>query len=922
MSHNQLFVGRHSELLRLQECAREAQGGRPRVVLLEGGPGMGKTALVRQWLDDEDRGAITLLRAYGDSSESDLDFGIVAQLIAGVPREREERFPSLRDGVPAAGASSLQVGGHLLGLLDDLEARGPIGVVVEDVHWADQASLQALAFVLRRLEADRVLAVLTARGPVPEEIRKLAVDREGGLHLTLTGLQEDPIAQLVHHATGKPADAQTAARLREHTDGNPLYLRTLLAELPVELLSGGQSPEPGESWPVPATLADAVSRQLCTLPPASRALVEAAAVLAVRAPLSTVGRLAGVQDAAGALQPALAANLLRWWPNEPTTPVMITHALQRHAVIEALAPTRRRDLHRRAAGLVDAAATWRHLVAAADGPDDHLAAQLEQAAEGYLADWATERAATFLLWASDLATTGAERERLLLTAAARLLYVTRIARVQPLLPTIQACTPGPLRSLVTGAYALLSGDLGKAEQDFASILETARGDSAGDWVAAMAGIGAALVPYFRGTDGDEMIRLSQQVLALESLDPALAYMPKSSLILGRMFVDGPEAALQECNRVFPLPPAHRVSPADAWPLAHRGTSQLCCGMVTAAQEDMYQSLRLGEGGVSQGREEQAYMYLTVACYWVGEWNDAAINADLALTAVRTEQRLYSFADIYSYASWVPSSRGEYRLAAELLQVAEQYTLPYNECLLHMSRAVEAQGRSDYNAMLKAVERMLESPPGRVVGQQMLWRPLQVEALIRTRHLNRAALALKQLTTFAESLPSLHLSVAWLSGELAQAHGHTAAAQLHYEDGLALPTSPDENALHHAFLEHAYGRLLAAQSQPERALKWLERARDRFTALQAQPFLGRCQADLATAGGATSGARGTQSPTVLTGRERDIAHLVGQGLTNKEIAGQLFISSRTVEYHLGHIYAKLSLANRRELRDHIRHHQAA
>lgn len=142
------------------------------------------------------------------------------------------------------------------------------------------------------------------------------------------------MAELVHRATGEQPRLPVVQRLLQYTDGNALYLRTVLAEVPSEQLQGAAD----HPWAVPGTLAAALQQQLAALPAPVRALTEAAAVLSVRAPLRTVGQLAGVDDTATALQPALTAQLMSWWPSVPSTPVMVAHALQRDAVLEGMAP--------------------------------------------------------------------------------------------------------------------------------------------------------------------------------------------------------------------------------------------------------------------------------------------------------------------------------------------------------------------------------------------------------------------------------------------------------------------------------------------------------------------------------------------------------------------------------------------------------
>ncbi|MFD5571220.1 helix-turn-helix transcriptional regulator [Streptomyces cadmiisoli] len=125
-------------------------------------------------------------------------------------------------------------------------------------------------------------------------------------------------------------------------------------------------------------------------------------------------------------------------------------------------------------------------------------------------------------------------------------------------------------------------------------------------------------------------------------------------------------------------------------------------------------------------------------------------------------------------------------------------------------------------------------------------------------------------------------------------------------------------LHRALLEYAHGRVLHRMGLATEAARWFDEARQRLRRMRARPFLERCADDIPAPSRVPSGTRSTVSgrPFRLTDRERDIAHLIGRGLTNKEIASELFVSPKTVEYHLSHIYEKFGLGNRRELRDRV------
>src|SRR4051794_20156736 len=227
------FVGRQAELTALRAELATALSGRPRVVLLEGAPGIGKTALLDRFLDDESE--MTVLRATGEQWEAFVAYGVVDQLmrVAGVSaaRLRAGRDRSLPAEEPVG------VGARILEALAALEQKAPVVIVVDDAQWADIDSLRALLFVARRLVKERVLLVLAERTEdamrLPEGMRRLAAGRTG----TTIALQPLTTGELQRLAAGlgvQELSPRTARRLQAHTGGNPLYVTTLLAELPAE----------------------------------------------------------------------------------------------------------------------------------------------------------------------------------------------------------------------------------------------------------------------------------------------------------------------------------------------------------------------------------------------------------------------------------------------------------------------------------------------------------------------------------------------------------------------------------------------------------------------------------------------------------------------------------------------------------------
>ena len=302
----EVFVGRLPETDQLAACAAKVRDGEAWLAVVEGEAGIGKSAFARRLVASLE--GFTVLWATGDASETDLPGGIISQLVRRVDHDLAAPFPLLaQDG--AGGASASAVGGQLLLLLGVLqESRGPVAIVVDDVHWADSLSMQVLGFVLRRLWADRVLTVLLTRSDAESTVGsldRLVRSLERAVHVEIGGLGEDDVAQVARQLLGVRLAPGLVERLHGYTKGHPLYLRTVLAEVPVETLRD----ETAQRWPAPRTLRVSIKALLDQLPPDSVALLEAMAVLATRLPLATVARVAGVPDPATALGPALSARL-------------------------------------------------------------------------------------------------------------------------------------------------------------------------------------------------------------------------------------------------------------------------------------------------------------------------------------------------------------------------------------------------------------------------------------------------------------------------------------------------------------------------------------------------------------------------------------------------------------------------------------
>lgn len=916
-----MFVGRRAHLAGLTDAMRTAKSGRPQLVFVQGEAGIGKSALVQHWLHDPITRSLTVLQARCDPSETDMAFGMVVQLVSSVSAAVLTDFPTLQR-IPAD-AVPFQVGAQLLRLFDELQRGGPLAVVVDDVHWGDPASVQALSFVIRRVEADSILFVLVSRtGAEPsarsaEDLRRLVDNTDWRTRLTLPGLDAQEVGELVERLSGHPWDRGAVERLRQHTDGSPLYVQTVLSEL-----SYTNTADIHVALPVPESLSAGVLRQLAVLSDQSRRLVEAAAVLDSRSPLALVAAVAGVDDPMDALEPLLEQRLLEWSPGEPGAPVAVSHALQRDAVLSAMRPSQLRRAHAAAAGLVSGMASWRHRVAAAGGQaPESLAAELEQAAGEYIRTGALGRAGTLLLWASDASHTREAKERRLLTAAAYLMWGDDFAQVTTLLPRVRECAGSPLRDLVLGAHATSHG-LGPATE---ALLQRAMAQTEGvseqSWVFAMAATWLGLMYLI--ADCERAVPVLRQVVSMPALAPGLVNRAKGNMAIGYGFVDGPKAGLHAFARVADLPPVSCTVPADAYLLALHGMLGTWAGELSAGRREMEAALRLAAESSYSAVGEFAYSCSAASSYLLGEWDRALISAQHGITVTLVEDKPWASPFAHAVAAWVPAGRGAWARAEELLRIADEharglppaFTLPP----VAVGHAVLAQARRDHTRMLLALAPVTALPePGMKMLLRSWWWPLYVEALIGVGDLNGAETALADLVRLAAEHRYLTTATAWLSGWLAETRGDLDAALAAYSSGTDRLDGCDEEPLHRALLEQAFGRVLGAVGEREAAARLQQAASDRFHRLGAVPFRDRCDSELVRH--RLAARRGRRADDLrLSERERNIAHLVCGGYTNKEIARELFISSKTVEYHLGNIYSRFHLENRRQLRDYMNKH---
>lgn len=889
------FVGRAGQLAAISACAAQVALGRPWVVWIDGPAGAGKSALLRQAVAALPPG-FGVLRAEAGEVAADIPFDLVSQL-------GEVTATAL---FPAAM--------QLLGVWGAATRGGPVAVAVEDLHWADAESRMVLLAAVRRLREDRVLVLVTSR-PEPGDADgwdRLRADPDRCLDLPLGSLPAGEVAELAARR-GVSLTAAAAARLVRHTGGHALYVRTLLAEVPPAVLAAA-----GGELPVPRSLASTTLARLAGLSPDGRRLAAALAVLNQPAPLQQLARVAGVDGAARAADGLLGTGFVTWREAGPGV-LEFAHPLYRAALYADMAPSLRQELHLRSAEVTGGAAALGHRVAAADSADDELAAELEEAARAEAAAGHLGRAASYLLWASQLSSSWEQAEGQLLDAARLRLAAGQSAQVESLRARLEACSAQPLRSLVLGVLAWEQGDAAAAEQ---LLREAAAGPGpqavprdglAGSVTGdALAQLSVLFVTQVRGREG-----AAAAARALEQPHAAPDVEPTASLALAfsQAMLHGGPAGLECITRRLPQPAAD-VPAADVDLLITRGALQMYAGHPHAAVADLRAALRLARHAPSLYLP-RAHLHLGQSLFFTGDWDEALVHGRVALSFGSGERHTWLDGQAHAAVVYVLAARGDWAGAGEHLAEARRIAGDggTTEGLVFslIARAYLAAAHGEPARVIEALTPLADSEEQGMTKVSMLeWWPLLVTALIQTGALAGAARHIDALTAVAAGRRlNLDARTAGLRARLSAAAGRPDEAMAAFGRALDL-LGPDDPALDAAVLHHDFGLFLLARKQRRDGTAQLMLARQMLAGQGAVPYLERMDADLSQAG-IRSPAPAGGAAMALTEREADVVALVSKGMTNAEVAAELYVSVNTVEYHLRNVFAKLGVRSRRELR---------
>jgi ATP/maltotriose-dependent transcriptional regulator MalT len=357
-------------------------------------------------------------------------------------------------------------------------------------------------------------------------------------------------------------------------------------------------------------------------------------------------------------------------------------------------------------------------------------------------------------------------------------------------------------------------------------------------------------------------------------------------------------------------------------VAYRGLVKLWTGDLQGATDDLRVAVKRIKAGLQVRFPGQPLAFLAEAEFRRGRWDDCQDHAELAVSLARDADLFYDLPIVHSAAARVPACRGDWAVAAGHVQAAEEAARAFDgfaEIFAASARGILGFARDDPGEVLGGAAAALAVPEIDCYDDPAAfwWRPLQIWALIRTGRLGEAETILAAFESRADDRgESLALiNAVWLRGSLAMTRGDLEQAEQVLRKGCQ--ASADEPLpLHLGLLNLEYGRCLARQGRRKAAIAAVRAADGIFSALAADPFAQAAGAEL-TALGVRPRHGGDPGLPGLTAQELRVARLVASGLSNREAAAQLYLSPKTIEYHLASVFTKLGISHRHQLAARLR-----
>jgi DNA-binding CsgD family transcriptional regulator len=812
-------------------------------------------------------------------------------------------------------------------------------VLVEDAQYADPLSVQTLVSAVRRPSPVRRLIVLAWRTPRAGDVRLLdgpgtsgdagpahadqareSAGRDARLYDAVTAAADAVVALppltagdvgTLAEQRGVTLPAAQVERLLTHTDGLARdTVEVLEAVLPEDLSS------PYFSFPAPATAARHVRARLHALGGPGVRLVRAVAVVQAAdrqgqgIETATAARVGAVEDVAVASGEALRSGLLVPL-DEYAGRIRLSGPIARRVVLDEMGPVERSALHLAAAETVeDPTAALRHRWHASPVPDEGLAARLERAAGEQAHQGAWGSAADLLVLASRASVDPEARAVRLIRAVDALVGAGDVAGASGFLAELESLRETPLRDAVLGYLAVVRGRAAQAEDRLrrAWQLVNARRDPATASLIAQRHVLHALARC-RARD---LVDWADRSLAIADPASPAAFEAAAIRGLGEAVVHGAEKALADyrdlVERVPEGPVAQRVTMASGW-------LRLAADDLDRAQVELESAVPTDFLGGSLRISLWARAWLARTQFHAGDWA-AALGTASAGAELAHRSGMTLLVPLLEWTrTQVHALRGEWEAAEASLRAGDAGTRDYEIMRVPaaLARAALAEARADYPSVVRALTPLTEHWAREWVDEPGFWPWPDVHAnalVLVGRYDDADAFLRRHEQRAADAGPdSARARLAYARGRWHGQRGDLDAARACFEHGLdllgPLPLRYDRARVH-----FAYGQTLRRAGRRADADAVIAAAREAYLALGATTYVARCDRELAAGG--VHVARGERGFDELTPQEDAVATLVGQGRSNKEVAAELFLSVKTVQYHLTRIYAKLGIRSRTEL----------
>jgi len=901
-----VLAGRQAECEVLDELVAAVLAGESRALVVRGEAGAGKTALF-EYLAQRAKGC-RVARAAGVQTEMELAFATLHQLCAplldgldGLPEAQQEALRTAFGMSAGPPPDRFLVGLAVLSLLSDVAREQPLLCLVDDQQWTDHASAQVLAFVARRLGTESVGLVFAARVPGDE--------LSGLPELTLAGLGEADARVLLDAALTVPIAAQVRDQIVAEARGNPLALVELPRALAPAELAGGF----GLAGAVllSGSLEDSFRRRVTALPDQTRRLLllVAADPSGDAALVWRAARRLGI--GAGAAGPAAEAGLAEFGVR-----VRFRHPVVRSAVYRPAPDRDRRLAHGALADSIDPELdpdqrAW-HRAMAAPGPDEDVAAELERSADRARARGGLAAAAAFLERAVMLTTDPARRAGRALAAARIKAQAGEFATALDLLTIAEG---GPLTELQHAHADLLRGR----------------------------------VAFFANRGSDAPLLLLRAAKRLEPIDAGLSRATYLDSLTAAMFAGrlaSPGGSVLEAARAIAAAPRSLRAPR-APDLLLAGLAARCNEGYAAGLPILREALATFGRGMSADEELR---WLWLACLAALQvWDDDRWE-QLSTRFVQLARGAGSLSELpfaLNVRAYMLLFAGELAAAAVLadeVQAVAEVTGTSRTFFTHLGLAAL---RGDESAALAMIEGTASDAARRGEGIVITIAGWAEAVLSNGRgHYRQAVTAARQATSYEGDLGTSNWAVVELieaavrdgdsgtaGGALARLAGMTSASGTDWALGIEARSRAllSEGEAAERLYRESIERLARTRVRPDLARahllygEWLRRQRRRteargelraahgmLEAMGMEAFADRARRELLATGETARKRTVATADVELTAHEAQIARLAGDGLTNSEIGARLFLSPRTVQYHLGNVFAKLGISSRSQL----------